>query len=244
MRIVFSRKGFDSAAGGAPSPIILGQPFSLPIPAKDRSETTYADLGLGQVVEHMTKGRISGNSLCHNDPMFEEGRCYFGQTGPAQSHLQNQKVGLGDVFLFFGLFGDFDGSDKHHRIFGYLEVEGICYLESDPVLQEPLSRLQHRHPHTLGRWNANNTLYFGRGSKAKTAPDELKLSMRGETTSVWKIPPWLKDAGLSFHGNKKLWYANNTLQTVSRGQEFVTDIANRPEATRWLNSVISLINAP
>lgn len=29
MRVIFSRKGFDSAAGGAPSPIIDGGPVSL-----------------------------------------------------------------------------------------------------------------------------------------------------------------------------------------------------------------------
>ncbi|MCY3884428.1 MAG: hypothetical protein OXG24_05865 [Gammaproteobacteria bacterium] len=241
MRVVFSRKGFDSSAGGAPSPIILGQPFSLPIPAKDRSETTYADLDLGQVVEHMTKGRISGDSLCHNDPMFEGGRCYFGQTGPAQSHLQNQKVGLGDVFLFFGLFGEFDGSERHHRIYAYLEVESITYLDSNPVFHGPLRGLRHRHPHTLGNWNANNTLYSGKGNKARTSPDELKLSKAGENLSMWKVPTWLKDAGLSFHGKKELWYGNHTLQTVGRGQEFVTDISNRPEALRWLDSIIDLI---
>ena len=46
MRIVFSRKGFDSAAGGGVSPIIAGQPVSLPIPSGGWSSTTYADLGL------------------------------------------------------------------------------------------------------------------------------------------------------------------------------------------------------
>ncbi|MGH6672610.1 MAG: hypothetical protein ACRECV_11660 [Xanthobacteraceae bacterium] len=56
MKITFSRKGFDSAAGKAPSPIIEGEPISLPIPTRRRSETSYRLLGLGNIVENMTKG--------------------------------------------------------------------------------------------------------------------------------------------------------------------------------------------
>jgi hypothetical protein len=106
VRIIFSRKGFDSGVGGVPSPIIDGRPISLPIPTNRRSETTYADLGLSEIVEAATKGRIAGTSLCHHDPMFEQGRCAFGQTGAAQAHLANNAVGVGDVFLFFGLFAE------------------------------------------------------------------------------------------------------------------------------------------
>jgi hypothetical protein len=63
MRVIFSRKGFDSAAGEAPSPIIGGEPTSLPIPTELRSETTY---------------RLA-------NPMFSNGRWAFGQTGAAQA---------------------------------------------------------------------------------------------------------------------------------------------------------------
>jgi hypothetical protein len=75
VKVIFSRKGFDSAAGGAPSPIIEGAPISLPIPTERRSETTYRLAGLGQTVEEMTKRRISADSLCHEDPMFSNGGC-------------------------------------------------------------------------------------------------------------------------------------------------------------------------
>jgi glycosyltransferase involved in cell wall biosynthesis len=36
MKVVFGRKGFDSSAGGAPSPIIDGKLISLPIPMRRR----------------------------------------------------------------------------------------------------------------------------------------------------------------------------------------------------------------
>lgn len=242
MKIVLSRKGFDSSSGGSPSPIIDGRPLSIPIPAKDRSETTYDDLGLGGTVERITKGRHTGGSLCHNDPMFDNGTCYFGQTGMAQSHLRYNNVGLGDVFVFFGLFSDLDGSDRHHRIFGYLKVEGIVQLGSTPRLEEPVRGLRHRHAHTLGSWNDNNTLYFGAGNTAKSASEELRLSKPGENVSVWKVPNWLKDAGLTFHLDTKRWLARDTLQTVGRGQEFVTDISGRSDARQWLNTILKLID--
>lgn len=242
MKIVFSRKGFDSSAGGSPSPIIDGRPLSIPIPARDRSETTYDDLGLGDVVEEITKGRLTRGSLCHNDPMFDTRTCYFGQTGVAQSHLRNNNVGLGDVFVFFGLFSNLDGSDRHHRIFGYLKVEGIVQLGSTPRLEEPLRSLRHRHPHTLGCWNDNNTLYFGDGNTSNSAKEELRLSKPGENVSVWRVPKWLKETGLTFHLDTKRWLARDTLQTVGRGQEFVTDTSGRSEASRWLNNILNLID--
>lgn len=44
MRVIFSRKGFDSAAGGCPSPIVEGKPISLPIPTRMPSVVCFGDL--------------------------------------------------------------------------------------------------------------------------------------------------------------------------------------------------------
>jgi hypothetical protein len=63
MRIIFSRKGFDSAAGKAPSPIMEGEPISLPIPTERRSETSYRLAGIREIVEHVTK-RASVPTIC------------------------------------------------------------------------------------------------------------------------------------------------------------------------------------
>lgn len=123
MKVILSRKGFDSAAGKAPSPIIGGRPFSMPIPASKNSVTTYGDIGLGEAVARITKGRLTGSDLCHHDPMFVSGECIFGQTGAAQSHLARNRVGPGDLFLFFGLFADEETKARHHRFFGYLKVQ-------------------------------------------------------------------------------------------------------------------------
>ena len=234
MRVVFSRKGFDSAAGGAPSPIVDGIPVSLPIPAADRSVTSYADLGLGSLVEQCTRGRITGSSLCHHDPMFENGRCAFGQTGAAQTHLANNGVGKGDVFLFFGLFADLESTNRHHRIFGYLRVDDVVNLGARSSAKFQPAGFSIRHPHTIGRWHENNTLYVGNGLNARNDSPALRLSVPDGPISRWCIPAWLRDTGLTYHADPRRWRADGTLDTVPRGQEFIADISTNPIAKDWV----------
>jgi len=241
VKIILSRKGFDSGAGGAPSPIIDGRPVGLPIPTERRSVTTYGDLGLGDVVERVTRGRLARSSLCHHDPMFASGRVAFGQTGRAQSHLGNQHVGVGDIFVFFGLFADEDGRDRHHRIFGYLEVERVMAIGSEPNESDQPPGFARRHPHTIGEWEPNNTIYVGTGDVAATANENLRLSRAGEQVSRWRVPPWLRAAGLTYHANQDRWDGDETLTVVGRGQEFVSDISEVPEASAWLAGVKAAI---
>jgi hypothetical protein len=244
MKISFSRKGFDSSAGGAPSPIIDGQPISLPIPTQHRSTTSYAEIGLGEIVERVTKGRIAAAHLCHCDPMFQDRRCAFGQVAAAQSHLDNHNFGVGDIFLFFGLFSDENGRDRHHRIFGYLKVAEKHALGPKPRPPLPcLEGLQRVHPHTVGEWNGNNTLYYGHGNLARTAEDELRLSKPGAVSS-WRIPPWLRETTLSYHSNPARWQVDGELRIAARGQEFVTgEIGDCLAARAWVDDVIQRIDS-
>ncbi len=237
MRIVFSRKGFDSTAGGCPSPIVGGKPVSLPIPARERSATRYADLGLAALVEGVSKGRIGGNDLCHDDPLFAGGQCWFGQCGAAQGHLQRQGVGTGDVFLFFGLFADPASGERHHRIFGHMEV--ACHgapgeVERQPQWQDP----PRPHPHFQGEWDRNNTLYHGPGRTARSASTALRLTKAGGPLNHWNVPPWLRRLGLTYHAKPERWIGAGELDSAKRGQEFVCDIGNDEEARRWLAAIL------
>ena len=241
MKIVFSRKGFDSSAGGVPSPIINGVPVSIPIPTSHRSLTTYGHLGLGDIVSRITKHRYAETSLCHHDPMFREEKCAFGQTGASQSHLANNRVGVGDVFLFFGLFSNLDGRDRHHRIFGYLQVEEVVLLGASPKLEDQPRGFKNQHPHTIGQWNSNNTIYLGIGRTATSNDPALRLSVDGTKVSYWRVPPWLKQTGLTYHGKGERWGDDNTLKVVGRGQEFVTDITGNLEANAWLELILKKI---
>ena len=245
VKIVLSRKGLDSSdqGGRGISPIVNGRPISIPIPTRHRpSGTTYDDLGLGEVVGQATNGRLDGASYCHHDPMFEAGRCAFGQAGAAQSHLSNTGVGLGDVFLFFGLFGNPDHSDRHHRIFGYLEVEEVIAPGSSPDSERLLQGFSRRHPHTIGDWHPNNTIYVGKGTTAVAAGLGLRLSSADGLASRWNVPPWLRRAGLTYHAKPERWGCDNTLHAVARGQEFVSDVSGIAEAIPWLDRIMTEIS--
>ncbi|WP_128891006.1 hypothetical protein [Erythrobacter sp. HKB08] len=239
MRIIFSRKGFDSASGGGPSPIVEGRPLTLPIPSGGHSRTRYDDLGLGEHVAHASKGKLSGEDFCHHDPMFlPDGTCLFGQTGAAQTHLANRGVREGDVFLFFGLFRDSRGGDPHHRFFGFLEIEHITDLAScNDMERERL--LAHDHPHAIGMHGRNDVIYAGRGHQARNASDELRLTAPGASPSLWRRPDWLKRGGLSYHDRLDRWRHGGLLQSVARGQEFVADIGRRQAPRRWLTNILT-----
>ena len=241
MKLIFSRKGFDSGSGGAPSPLVDDVPISLPIPAHSRSRTTYTELGLGSLVERATRGKLHGANLCHIDPMFEDGRCAFGQHGASQSHLKNNGVGIGDIFLFFGLFSEVDRSDPHHRIFGYMRVEESIHLGANPTVKDQPMGFPIRHPHTIGVWDKGNHLYVGEGYRSIWASDALRLTKPNSSVSIWKVPPWLRKRGLTYHKRKSRWTCGDTLSTVGRGQEFVSDIGRNTEAMSWVDWIVEEI---
>ena len=123
-RIILSRKGFDSTSqyGGRPSPILDGgRILSIPIPEDTKKTIKYSALldptgqfpNLGSIVEQLTKGKFTADSFAHLDPDLRANavalrapgwRPIFGQVDEAQSHLCNQGVGKGDLFLFYGLY--------------------------------------------------------------------------------------------------------------------------------------------
>ena len=253
MKIILSRKGFDSGedSGGKPSPIIGGRPVSLPIPEpnkeEDKRRTTYGDLRagdieLGELVESVTKGKIKSTCYCHNDPMFENGRCAFGQSGGAQTQLENEGVNIGDVFLFFGLFKDNGERQDHHRIFGYLKIDKIDKLGKEPSETSQPAGFSMIHPHVIGSKHENNTLYIGEGKFAKRASDKLRLTLEGRTSKYWRVPSWLREAGLSYHKSKN-WETPEVLASAHPGQDFVTDITGRDDAKQWLEEILSEIRS-
>ena len=83
--------------------------------------------------------------------MFYFGRCAFGQTGAAQTHLTKQGVGVGDVFIFLGLLAEDNGRDRHHRIFGFLKVGEIVTIGAHPREGDQLKGFPRRHPHTFDK---------------------------------------------------------------------------------------------
>ena len=187
MKLILSRKGFDSSSGGCASPIFPDDTlYSLPIPY-DPSEITYGDLwygdtNIGKVVKDLThrhkpKNRIGVKSRAHLDPDINHSaysprkkgwRPLFGQSGRAQGHLDNQNVQAGDLFLFFGLFqkvekasgkwGFVKGAPRQHILWGWLQIGEIHKVDELAKDELPWSRYHpHRHP-SRNRYS-RNTLY-------------------------------------------------------------------------------------
>ena len=163
MKIVLSRKGFDSAIGQVASPILpSGELCWLPIPesrpdsrSKRYAEIMMGDRSLGVVVNDLTRGKIRPDTPAHLDPDLDFGsiprpenwKPIFGQAGAAERHLQNQGVTEGDVFIFFGWFRQAElvfrkyqyvpDAPDLHIIFGWFQNESyVCHKPVTSLLSK------------------------------------------------------------------------------------------------------------
>ena len=81
---------------------------------------------------------------------------------------------------------------------------------------------------------------------------KLLLSAPGYTKSHWKLPKWFypKNEGhvcLTSHKNPERWHKKKNhviLDTVPRGQEFIFDCEQYPEAIDWLKQIMVMRKAP
>lgn len=194
MRIILSRKGFDSAAGGCPSPIFPdGRLFSLPIPDKT-SPIAYGDIQfdgmeIGELVAQLTRDPKRKRHFAHLDPDLRPDalrrlpgwRPLLGQTGSAQGHLRNEQVQPGDIFIFFGSFRPVEQTDSgwcfkrnevaRHVIWGWLQIGEVLKVDDLPKDAIPWA---HYHPHFAYGADKSNTLYL--------ASDQL--SLKGQVLGV------------------------------------------------------------
>jgi hypothetical protein len=230
MKVVFSRKGFDSSTGGCASPIIDGHLVSLPIP-DDESPITYADVqcssigSLGPIVESLTGGRILPTTGAHLDPDLDQGaiprldgwRPIFGQVDAAQSHLVNQGVGKGDLFLMFGWFREaarhgvtlrfVPGAPDLHIIYGWLQIGDVIELGTRPARpgRSVGPAWSHYHPHYYGTRGSNNVLYVAAPTLVLDGVDtglpgagrcdgfhhKFRLTAEGsKLRGIWRLPEW------------------------------------------------------
>lgn len=269
MRVILSRKGFDSSAGGCPSPIIDGNPMPLPIPTRQPTPTTYGDLAgdYAAIVADLSKGRWSGSSNCHLDPDIDAAlisrrpgwRGALGQVEAALSHLDNQGVGVGDLFVFWGCYRAAERRHGRwmfvgpvvHMVYGWLQIGSYYRLGADGSHLLTTHPWLADHPHIRPGWGNSNGIFVSAdtvlapGFTAElsgygTLCRGVQLSEPGENPSVWRAPEWLHPAsggsGMSYHPDGR-WNANGTVQTVGRGQEFVAHIGEDVRFGRWLTQV-------
>lgn len=203
MKIILSRKGFDSENGGMPSPIFPnGKMASLPIPTDPTSSsaTKMNDLhvngyDIANVVSELSNKRWTHEQCVHLDPdvnyemLANRPRDWcgaFGQVKSAQAHLSNNAVGKGDLFIYFGWFREVEQHNQVwqfkqnapdlHMIYGWLFVEDVIpiYGNEKNILKK-YPWLEY-HPHLLSINDVqNNTIYIG----SQTLPPEINKNKSG-----------------------------------------------------------------
>ncbi len=187
MKIILSRKGFDSANGGYPSPILPdGSLLSVPIPSRGDG-LTYSDLYFGEISYSELLSDLYPSILyqgvriedfdgmeCHLDPDLVKStltrdtqwRAAFGQVGGSQTHLENYGVGIGDLFLFFGWFRETNWENDRlvfKRDSPHLHVI-YGYLEVSEIHRGTFPRWLDYHPHLTNKkrlQSSTNTIYVG-----------------------------------------------------------------------------------
>lgn len=190
MKIILSRKGFDSKYGGYPSPILDdGRMLSIPIPEAD-SNINYKSLQLNSSISYFDimsqlfskiktkKGNIDLNQTtgCHLDPDINKRvlirqngwKGLFGQSDIAQKHLHKHGIKEEDIFLFYGWFR------KTKRENGRLQYDKLDkngrhiifgYLQIGEIVNVSTSNLMpwmDYHPHAKWTSEPTNTLYVAK----------------------------------------------------------------------------------
>lgn len=180
MKVILSRKAFDSTAGGVANPILEdGSLIPMPIPDKQSmipyESLTIAGQNLGEVSTGITSGRVRADYFAHLDPDLTPGiysrapgwRPLFGQVGAAQTVLARAGVGPGDLFLFFGWFRQVtstggrlrfaSGAPDLHVLWGWMQIDEVIPVEGG----EHPDWMKY-HPHLTGTRGQGNTVYVAR----------------------------------------------------------------------------------
>jgi len=251
MKIILSRKGFDSGIGKAPSPIFPScELHSLPIPETSQTEKPlrYGEIqagqhSLGTLVNDLTRGKITPATPAHLDPDLDSTsrprpvnwKPLFGQAGAAEGHLQKGGVQAGDIFLFYGWFrqvetinGKFcyvQGAPDLHVIFGWLQIERRLEVTNRAALPSWAFDHPHCRRHLLyPRAQRLDTLYM--------ASDSLQLPGAPTNKPGGGIFPRFHPArGLTAPGSAKrsIWQLPSWFHPAGRA----SSLSYHGTTTRW-----------
>ena len=251
-KLIVSRKGFDSGSGGCPSPIFPdGTMFSLPIPSRDReqfADLQHGDTDIASVVAGITNGRMNRRGRVHLDPDlnfdayrfrkdrpdWQQWRGMLGQAGIAQSHLNKQGIGSGDVFLFFGLYRQVEettqgwhfvrGAPELHVLWGWLQVSQKYRVADLGPNDLPWAR---HHPHLASNYRDDKNTVYEASNRLELGGDDdgrkiagwgvfrrfdRRLALtdpNGAGVSNWRLPRWFYPDGskppLTYHPDPRRW---------------------------------------
>ena len=262
MKVILSRKGFDSGFGGMPSPVLPDRTMlSMPIPSKGDlvhyHDLKYNNLTYADIIQQLNPNNPVIHKECHLDPdirgeVIERMKGWkpaFGQIGAARTHLCNQGVGIGDLFLFFGWFRETkykDGkltyigpSSGFHAIYGYMQIGEIIDKESD------IPDWLRSHPHALYYQGAtNNAIYLAAdkltfnssmpGAGCFRFTESHILTKKGCSRSVWNLPDFFRNISITYNANA---WREDGFHSAAKGQEFVFE--SNTDVKKWIELLLN-----
>ncbi len=201
------------------------------------------------------KVKLDENTHCHLDPQllnyFNENNFIgsLGQVMQAESHLENQSVGVGDLFLFYGWY-KIDNKDKQ-VLFGYLQIGEI--IKTYGLTDEERKTYENKYPclKYQPHWNTelykndkSNTIYLARETLKDTnlsgygtfkySPELVLTKDNQDLKTLWQIPS-LAGCMPSWNNGRK-FDSNGEIRVSDLGQEFV--IEECKQAENWAISLI------
>lgn len=219
----------------------------MPIPSNETptlEEVRFQGQTLGTISRELSPtSNLRSGSGVHLDPDLNREALprqqgwlpCFGQVGSAQSHLKNQKVREGDLFLFFGWFRKVIQVDGRYCydpaaddiqalfgwLFGWLQV-GAIYRPGVDGHEPPIWASDHPHvKNELRRKVSNNTLYVASSSLQLPGLEHLpgggafrqfsaglQLTAEGKQRSIWRLPHCFYPNGasaLTYHKDLGRW---------------------------------------
>jgi hypothetical protein len=258
-KVILSRKGFDSSAGGKSSFIYGDCLITLPIP-NSGSGITYDrvrfddNTKLDRVMKEV--GITDGPTECHLDPDLHksslsgrhpEWKASFGQADIPEKVLKKNNVGPGDIFLFYGWFKAIDlknGMYKYihnapnlHVIFGYLKVDEVVDLG---VPNTVIPEYMKDHPHVVSRqkFSNDNRIYTGKNAGLFHFNNSLVLTRKGESRSRWELPAFFENE--NFMGCSKISHLSNGnigIDFIGRNNQELL-ITETIEVVEWAENLI------
>ncbi len=265
MKIIFSRKGFDSKFGKQPSPVLPdGTLLSLPIPRKNDittfNEIFYNGKSYFETIKELKPSTtIQANDTCHLDPDIrknissphpQERVSIFGQCDAALTVPKKYEVKKEDIFLFFGWFKETEYDNKGelqykkgapylHIIYGYLQIGAVYHCS------ENVPAYSRHHAHLNGSFTdvKNNSIYVAGNTFS------LNNSVSGSGCFTYNADLVLTAEGMTrskwkpytffkqpMSYHRPASFRETHFQSAAQGQEFIME--GGAELVDWVKKLI------
>ena len=265
MKVILSRKGVDSGNCAVNNLIVNEKNFIVfPIPYENeifcyQDIKLYANLWPKLFKNNKFKKELAPQKTCHLDPNIQNFLqeknfiASFGQSGGAQTQLDKQNIGIGDIFLFWSGFdkvteqaADFT-PDKFfknkHVIYGFIVVGDI--IRTYNLDETQCKAYESKYPSLVNNphWNEenyknnkNNTIYVAKQNGFGMFKFNEKLILTAPYSSArtnWLVPELANCAIKNL--NAKSFDASGKITILGHLQELVLDSEN---AISWAKNLI------